>query len=65
MIWLIIADHCLTYASACLAGVSGLSGSELNRHLKRLDQIIERYNPGRVELHELEDINQDDFTERS
>lgn len=57
--------NCLTYASVGLAGVSGLSGSELNTHLKRLDQIIERYNPGRVELHELEIIDQDTFTERS
>lgn len=56
---------CLSYASVGLAGVSGLSNTELNKHLRQLDQIIERYNPGRVELRDLETIDEPTISERS
>lgn len=56
---------CLTYASIGLADINGLSSSDINKHIHRLDEIIERYNPGRVELRELELIDDTTITERS
>ncbi len=52
----VIGRECLTLGAVGLPSVSGLQPADLRNAEKQLDVLIDTYNPGRVELGELEII---------
>lgn len=52
----VLSSSCMTLGAVGLPAVSGLQPSDLRTAERQLDQMIDQYNPGRVELGELEII---------